>query len=1014
MAALCRCARFCLSKAIQLPLRPVFSSNSKNFIWENKCRPSIFSIDIRQFVQPASTEKNEQERTFRTRQPVSDQPMQALGDFVHQYRRSRQDYIQNCITMFQEKGLDNIEDGMFVLRSTGEPLSQLHPDNRMKYTDLIWECIQKSGLPLQTSYFNNLLMVYLENQHKFSPPDILTEMDKAGLKPNRVTFQLILAHYCEEGDVEKASQILEHMKEMKVPLTDTVFNSLIIGHFRANDVEGAVNMLELMRQSGLEPTLETYNSLLQGYIEKGNTEEVIKMISQPQGQKISFLSSQLFDAIVTALNHGHEELAFQIFDTMKDSTMLRGRGTNLLRSCIQRMAYHGHIDATLKMWEDVVPLEIINREMMKSIILNLDPEKNISALLNILKNQDQESMDMDYCIKLCCREQKFDWILKFLERANTVKCFEEGHIRFIFKLFQDDQEALLQVTDVLAKNQSMKTRGNIGQCLSKYIIPTIVKNEESVEDFLEKMKEKGYPEEEIDSCTFFHLLTSDVEKAFEFAKDKKIYMFPEMRQKLTNLDLTQHWKPVMEVMSRSPEKFFKNKLQMLENIFDKNSAVLNDIVTYYKSLGSFLGYGARDMLRQRGINTDKNMSRWTNFSNPEESQKRREIVQMIEQFRNLFADQKIDEAEKVLHSIEDTGVKILSSYVIRVALRIYSLYRKNLLLSLKYLTILETDFPESQYWNELLMTCGLLIKAGQFEEVMPHIKLYADRCSLSLPLQFRTDVLQFLAESMAEKLEPSESIDFLLKLSDISFIQKNTEGLVTKFLLREYIKRDDTTLPRKIVDLVVSRKNLGMMSLFQMFNFFIVKGDNDALQEVTDIFITQHSQSYVLVNLLGALVYNNKVQPAKELLQTEGLRSNDKSLNYLCSEFIRDKKIEELATLVQLTEKMPGCDRDLMLCNLIRGYVQTRDFSSAKDVLKMYAEEEVKPSPETINYLNKQLTANGMEKVQDLQAGEISSSPDSEQTEQIDNSTNSDSSSSSDGSSSSDSSDSDEEKSKSS
>ena len=51
--------------------------------------------------------------------------------------------------------------------------------------------------------------------------------------------------------------------------------------------------------------------------------------------------------------------------------MLRGRGTNLLRSCIQRMAYHGHIDATLKMWEDVVPVEIINREMMKSIILNL-------------------------------------------------------------------------------------------------------------------------------------------------------------------------------------------------------------------------------------------------------------------------------------------------------------------------------------------------------------------------------------------------------------------------------------------------------------------------------------------------------------------------------------------------------------------------------------------------------------------------------------------------------------------
>lgn len=74
----------------------------------------------------------------------------------------------------------------------------------------------------------------------------------------------------------------------------------------------------------------------------------------------------------------------------------------------------------------------------------------------------------------------------------------------------------------------MKTRGNIGQCLSKYIIPTIVKKEESVEDFLEKMKvsanilffKKKTPIRTI--LLYNILLHSDSQNSQDFRKTTKI------------------------------------------------------------------------------------------------------------------------------------------------------------------------------------------------------------------------------------------------------------------------------------------------------------------------------------------------------------------------------------------------------------------------------------------------------------------------------------------------------------
>lgn len=83
---------------------------------------------------------------------------------------------------------------------------------------------------MDISHYNALLRVYLENEYDFTPSDILADLEKRGLEPNRVTYQRLITRYCQKGDITGAMRILEFMREKEMPVNVTVFNALILGH----------------------------------------------------------------------------------------------------------------------------------------------------------------------------------------------------------------------------------------------------------------------------------------------------------------------------------------------------------------------------------------------------------------------------------------------------------------------------------------------------------------------------------------------------------------------------------------------------------------------------------------------------------------------------------------------------------------------------------------------------------------------------------------------------------------
>lgn len=90
-----------------------------------------------------------------------------------------------------------------------------------------------SGVNLDIGHYNALLRVYLENDYDFTPSDILADLEKRGLEPNRVTYQRLITRYCQKGDITGAMRILEFMREKEMPVNVTVFNALILGHSQA-------------------------------------------------------------------------------------------------------------------------------------------------------------------------------------------------------------------------------------------------------------------------------------------------------------------------------------------------------------------------------------------------------------------------------------------------------------------------------------------------------------------------------------------------------------------------------------------------------------------------------------------------------------------------------------------------------------------------------------------------------------------------------------------------------------
>lgn len=59
------------------------------------------------------------------------------------------------------------------------------PEKRINLMENTWEILANCPIPLNINHYNAKLRVYGENDHAYSPPEFLADLNKKGIAPNR-------------------------------------------------------------------------------------------------------------------------------------------------------------------------------------------------------------------------------------------------------------------------------------------------------------------------------------------------------------------------------------------------------------------------------------------------------------------------------------------------------------------------------------------------------------------------------------------------------------------------------------------------------------------------------------------------------------------------------------------------------------------------------------------------------------------------------------------------------------
>lgn len=425
---------------------------------------------------------------------------------------------------------------LLVLRCLGSLLTEELPEVRNKLVQEVWDTLLKFNVPLDISHYNTLLRVYIENGHEFSPIEFLSALEKAGIEPNRVTYQRLILRYCQLGDIEGASKILEFMKEKELPVNEYVFNSLIIGHARANDMESAHGVLGVMKTSGLTPSAETYMNLMVGYAEKGDMESLEKVIKECESSDILLQNREYMEVIYALASKGHGQHIPAFIEKLEKVFGYQQDAMNL----IYRLINAGCDEVAYQMFEtmpvpqnhegEIAPVgTFFLRQLIKSGLYSV---VTIVQYCQKMKREGLNIYAMERCLQFALVMGRAELALPLMrvivEDGGTVRSHYFWPV-FVLCSNEGDQDKLYRtISEMLA----LEVPVSLETC-REYIMPSLLEKDKDEEPVILKLKESGMTVSSIiNGSVAYYLGDNDIVSAAHLLSRYKVKITNMLRRDL--------------------------------------------------------------------------------------------------------------------------------------------------------------------------------------------------------------------------------------------------------------------------------------------------------------------------------------------------------------------------------------------------------------------------------------------------------------------------------------------------
>ncbi|OAY75004.1 Pentatricopeptide repeat-containing protein [Ananas comosus] len=158
----------------------------------------------------------------------------------------------------------------------------------------------ESGIPRSTVTFNSLMS--FETDYK-EVSKIYDQMQRAGLKPDVVSYALLISAYGKARREDEALAVFEEMLDAGVRCEPDLcsYATMLSAYVNASDMDQAEKFFRRIKEDGLKPNTIVYGTLMKGYAKLNNLEKVMRVYERMRVQGVE-PNQTIFTTIMDA--HG--------------------------------------------------------------------------------------------------------------------------------------------------------------------------------------------------------------------------------------------------------------------------------------------------------------------------------------------------------------------------------------------------------------------------------------------------------------------------------------------------------------------------------------------------------------------------------------------------------------------------------------------------------------------------------------------------------------------------------------
>ncbi|XVE86258.1 hypothetical protein DITRI_Ditri18aG0021000 [Diplodiscus trichospermus] len=258
--------------------------------------PSALTYQIILKILVEGNKFKEAEEVFETlldkeKSPLKpDQKMFHMMIYMHK-KAGNYEKARKLFALMAERG---------IKQSTVTYNSLMTFETNYKEVSKIYDQMQRAGLRPDVVSYALLINAYGKARREEEALAVFEEMLDAGIRPTHKSYNILLDAFAISGMVEQAQTVFKSMRRDRCTPDICSYTTMLSAYVNASDMEGAEKFFIRLKQDGLQPNVVTYGTMMKGYAKVNNFE---KMMETYEEMRLSGIKAN--QTIFTTLMDAH-------------------------------------------------------------------------------------------------------------------------------------------------------------------------------------------------------------------------------------------------------------------------------------------------------------------------------------------------------------------------------------------------------------------------------------------------------------------------------------------------------------------------------------------------------------------------------------------------------------------------------------------------------------------------------------------------------------------------------------